>query len=66
MPKGKVCEAMCRGGGRRCPNGKAEFDPVSGKWLCHVHHPALTYRTQVKERREAKRPSLTARLDSRK
>lgn len=33
----------------RCPNHADAIDS-EGNWLCHVHHPTMLYRLQVKAR----------------
>lgn len=50
-----VCQADTRRGrGPRCPILADSRDPVSNRWLCHVHHPSFTYQRQVAEKRREK------------
>jgi hypothetical protein len=45
------CEAITKAG-RCCPN-KTEHT-FEGHWLCHIHHPRLTFHQQVVARRMEK------------
>ena len=38
-----------------CGYGQATFDPASGQWLCHLHHPEGVYRKQVSAQREERK-----------
>lgn len=59
------CEAVTKGK-TQCQIEDASWSVDQGKWLCHVHHPALTFQKQLEASREERAKVRAARKEMRR